>query len=105
VVRSTVRASRTVLSRWLSFGRAIAPVDSAFPHMPRSILKTRVRHAMRDDGGFALLAVLLVLALLAVLGIEFGRSVRLEAQAVRTFKDVVIGNTLRRAHSPSPCEK
>lgn len=43
----------------------------------------------RDEGGFALVAVLAVLAVLAVVGAEFAASTRLEAMAVRGFKDRV----------------
>ena len=53
--------------------------------------------ARRDERGFALLAVLLVLTLLGVLGAEFAYSMRLEATAVRTYKDGVIANHLAEA--------
>lgn len=49
------------------------------------------------DRGFALLAVLLVLAMLGVLGAEFAFSMRLEASAVRAYKDLVIGAHLAEA--------
>ena len=51
----------------------------------------------RDDRGFALLAVLLVLALLGTLGAEFAYSMRLEASAVRTYKDGVSATHLAEA--------
>jgi len=51
------------------------------------------RHA-RDERGFALLVVLLVLALVAVVGAEFAYSMRLEASAVRAYKSVIIGSHL-----------
>jgi general secretion pathway protein K len=40
----------------------------------------------RDDRGFALIAVLLVLGLLGIVGAEFAYSMRLEASAVRAWK-------------------
>jgi general secretion pathway protein K len=45
----------------------------------------------RDERGFALLVVLLVLALIAVVGAEFSYSMRLEASAVRAYKNGIIG--------------
>ncbi len=51
----------------------------------------------RDERGFALLAVLLVLAILGVVGAEFGYSMRLEAAAVRAYKEAVIGEHLAEA--------
>jgi general secretion pathway protein K len=50
-----------------------------------------------DPRGFALIAVLLVLALLGVLGAEFAYSMRLEATAVRAYKDTLIGAHLAEA--------
>lgn len=47
-----------------------------------------------DERGFALLVVLLVLALVAVVGAEFAYSMRLEASAVRAYKNGIIGNHL-----------
>ena len=50
------------------------------------------RRRMRtDERGFALLVVLLVLALVAVVGAEFAYSMRLEASAVRAYKARIIG--------------
>ena len=46
---------------------------------------------MRDERGFALIAVLLVLALLAVVVTEFAFSARLEASMVRAYRDGVRG--------------
>ncbi len=43
------------------------------------------------EGGFALVAVLLVLAIVGVLGAEFAYSMRLEARAALTFKESVLG--------------
>jgi general secretion pathway protein K len=48
---------------------------------------------MSRQRGFALIAVLLVLAMVGVLGAEFAYSMRLEATSVRTYKD-----TLTTAH-------
>lgn len=50
-----------------------------------------------DERGFALVAVLLVLALLGVVGTEFSFSMRLEASAVRAYKETVIGAHLAEA--------
>jgi general secretion pathway protein K len=41
----------------------------------------------RDERGFALIAVLLVLALLGIVGAEFAYSMRLEASAMRSWRD------------------
>jgi general secretion pathway protein K len=51
----------------------------------------------RDEGGFALVAVLLVMALMGVLGAEFAYSMRLEASSVRAYKDNVIASHLAEA--------
>ena len=48
----------------------------------------------RDERGFALLVVLLVMALVAVVGAEFAYSMRLEASAVRAYKNGIIGGHL-----------
>jgi general secretion pathway protein K len=58
------------------------------------------RHTLRGrprERGFALVAVLLVLALLGVVGSEFAFSMRLEASAVRAYKEAVIGAHLAEA--------
>jgi general secretion pathway protein K len=47
--------------------------------------------------GFALIAVLLVLAMVGVLGAEFAYSMRLEATAVRAYKDTLTGAHLAEA--------
>jgi general secretion pathway protein K len=47
-----------------------------------------------DERGFALLVVLLVLALVAVVSGEFAYSMRLEAAAVRAYKNGIIGTHL-----------
>ncbi|PYN36726.1 MAG: hypothetical protein DME01_07035 [Candidatus Rokuibacteriota bacterium] len=52
------------------------------------------RRRGRDERGFALLIVLLVLALVAVVGAEFAYSMRLEASAVRAYKNGIIGTHL-----------
>jgi general secretion pathway protein K len=55
----------------------------------------RVRR--RADEGFALIAVLLVMALVGVLGAEFAYSMRLEATSVRAYKEGVIATHLAEA--------
>jgi general secretion pathway protein K len=50
-----------------------------------------------NERGFALVAVLLVLALLGVIGAEFAYSMRLEASAVRAWKDGVLAAHLAEA--------
>jgi len=56
-----------------------------------------MRPAARDERGFALLAVLLVMALLGVVGAEFAYSMRLEASAVRAWKDGIVAAHLAEA--------
>jgi len=51
----------------------------------------------RDERGFALLAVLLVLAIVGVVGAEFAYSMRLEASAVRAYKDTITASHLAEA--------
>lgn len=51
----------------------------------------------RDERGFALIAVLLVLAIISVLGAEFAYSTRLEASAVRAYKDSIVAAHLAEA--------
>ncbi|MBI2161880.1 MAG: general secretion pathway protein GspK [Candidatus Rokubacteria bacterium] len=51
----------------------------------------------RDERGFALIVVLLVLAVVGVVGAEFAYSMRLEAAAVRAYKDGIIGTHLAEA--------
>ena len=55
---------------------------------------TRTR---REEGGFALIAVLLVLAFVAVIGAEFAYSMRLEASAARMYKETLIATHLAEA--------
>jgi general secretion pathway protein K len=50
-----------------------------------------------DRRGFALIAVLLVLAVVGVIGAEFAYSMRLEATSVRSFKDTLIASHLAEA--------
>jgi general secretion pathway protein K len=56
---------------------------------------TATAHGNRP--GFALVAVLLVLALLGVVGAEFSYSMRLEASAVRAYKDGIVATHLAEA--------
>lgn len=56
-----------------------------------------MRRVGRDERGFALLAVLLVLAMVAVLGTEFAYVTRLEASAVRAYKDGIAAAHLAEA--------
>jgi type II secretory pathway component PulK len=56
-----------------------------------------MRAAPRDERGFALLAVLLVLAIMGVLGAEFAYITRLEASAVRSYKDGIAASHLAEA--------
>jgi general secretion pathway protein K len=51
----------------------------------------------RSERGFALLAVLLVLAFVGVIGAEFAYSMRLEATAARGYKDALIAAHLAEA--------
>jgi hypothetical protein len=57
-------------------------------------MRDRAAGRPHDERGFALLVVLLVLALIAVVGAEFSYSMRLEASAVRAYKNGIIGNHL-----------
>jgi general secretion pathway protein K len=50
-----------------------------------------------NERGFALVAVLLVLAILGVIGAEFAYSMRLEASAVRMYKETIIAGHLAEA--------
>jgi general secretion pathway protein K len=52
---------------------------------------------MSGRRGFALIAVLLVLAMVSVLGAEFAYSMRLEATSVRAYKDTLAGAHLAEA--------
>lgn len=57
----------------------------------------RLRAAARDQRGFALLAVTLVLAILGVVVSEFAYSMRLQASMVRAYKDKLLGQHLAEA--------
>jgi general secretion pathway protein K len=50
-----------------------------------------------DQRGFALIAVLLVLAFVAVIGAEFAYSMRLEATAARAYKETLVAGHLAEA--------
>jgi general secretion pathway protein K len=52
---------------------------------------------MRNQRGFALLAVMLVMALLGIVITEFAFSMRLEASMVRSYKESVLGGYLAEA--------
>ena len=45
---------------------------------------------MRSERGFALLSVMLVLALLAVVVTEFSMSARLESSMIRSYRDGLV---------------
>lgn len=55
------------------------------------------RDRTSDRPGFALVAVLLVLALLGLVGAEFSYSMRLEATAVRAYKEAILATHLAEA--------
>jgi general secretion pathway protein K len=52
---------------------------------------------MRTERGVALIVVLLVMALVGVVGAEFAYSMRLEASAVRAYKDQILASHLAEA--------
>jgi general secretion pathway protein K len=54
-------------------------------------------HPVSGQRGFALVAVLLVLAFVAVIGAEFAYSMRLEATAARIYKETLIATHLAEA--------
>jgi general secretion pathway protein K len=59
---------------------------------------SRARAGSRTgERGFAMVAVLLVLALIGLLGAEFAYSMRLEARATRNYKDAVLAGHLAEA--------
>lgn len=60
-------------------------------------MRRPVRAEAKSERGFALLVVLLVLALVAVVSAEFAYSMRLEAAAVRAYKAGIIGTHLAEA--------
>lgn len=55
------------------------------------------RTVLRERRGFALVAVLLVLALVGTLAAEFAFSMRLEARAARTWRDGIVATHLAEA--------
>jgi len=57
----------------------------------------RIAAVAREERGFALLAVVLVLALLTVVVTEFAFSMRLEASMVRAYRDSILGRNLAEA--------
>jgi general secretion pathway protein K len=57
----------------------------------------RPRRPTDRERGFALIAVLLVLAFVAVVGAEFAYSMRLEASAARVYKETLIATHLAEA--------
>jgi general secretion pathway protein K len=57
----------------------------------------RPRRPAHEERGFALLAVILVLALLGVVVTEFAFSMRLEASMVRAYRDSVLARNLAEA--------
>jgi general secretion pathway protein K len=59
--------------------------------------RSRVAAAAGSERGFALIAVLLVLAFVAVIGAEFAYSMRLEATAARVYKETLIAGHLAEA--------
>ncbi len=52
---------------------------------------------MRDERGFVLILVLLVMAIVGVVGAEFAYSMRLEASAVRAYKEGIVATHLAEA--------
>jgi general secretion pathway protein K len=52
---------------------------------------------MKNERGFALIAVLMVLAFVAIIGAEFAYSMRLEASAARAYKENLIAAHLAEA--------
>ncbi|HET7873911.1 MAG TPA: hypothetical protein VFN71_00190, partial [Methylomirabilota bacterium] len=57
----------------------------------------RLHAVVRDEGGFALLAVILVVALLSVVVTELVFSMRLEAGMVRAYREGVLAEHLAEA--------
>lgn len=65
--------------------------------MKAPVARPRERGFQRSEKGFALIAVLLVLAMLGVIGAEFALSMRLEASAVRSMRDGIAATHLAEA--------
>ena len=57
----------------------------------------RAVRGARDERGFALVAVLLVLAFVGIIGAEFAYSMRLESTAARIYKETLIATHLAEA--------
>jgi general secretion pathway protein K len=57
----------------------------------------RRNRGVAGERGFAMIAVLLVLALIGLLGAEFAYSMRLEARAARNYKDTLMAGYLAEA--------
>ena len=64
---------------------------------PRARPNRAAAGAAPQPRGFALLAVLLVMAVVGVLGAEFAYSMRLEASAVRAYRDTLVAAHLAEA--------
>jgi len=60
---------------------------------------------MRNERGFALLSVLLVLALLAVVVTEFSMSARLESSMIRSYRDGVLATYLAEAAASAGAQR
>src|SRR3989440_11151432 len=58
---------------------------------------TAACHVRPDQRGIALIVVLLVMTIVGVVGAEFAYSMRLEAAAVRAYKDGILGGHLAQA--------
>jgi general secretion pathway protein K len=61
------------------------------------VRRGRIGRGLGEPRGFALLAVLMVLAFVAVIGAEFAYSMRLEASAARVYKETLIATHLAEA--------
>jgi type II secretory pathway component PulK len=75
----------------MSAGR-LAHEKGGFAH-----LAMRRCRLAQEERGFALLAVILVMSLLAVVVTEFAFSMRLEASMVRAYRDGVLARNIAEA--------